>query len=267
MPEFRAFYSVIQYMPDGSRAEAANAGVLLFVPSRRWLEVRVSPSLNRVRRFFSPGRQELRRIESALEALQYRMDLAREEFASEEDLARFVAARADAVRLTPPRLALVENPSAEIESLYAELVGDREPDRQPAGSRLRLPRRVAEVFGRLEAQHKVWRPDAITVPTVNRKFDVDFAYENGRVNYVKPESLADTGRLDARMMKLGFNGQLIYQHPVDEKPSQLVVLSADPQADPEAEARFRRTLDDFNVRFVPFAQAEAFATEVESTAH
>jgi hypothetical protein len=126
MPPTRALYSVVQYVPDDSRAEAANVGVVLYVPSRRWLEVRVSPSLERVRQFFHPGRQELRRIELALEAFKHRMEIARGEFSEESDLTQFASARADAVRLSVPRLVMVEEPPSELDALYTELVGDRE---------------------------------------------------------------------------------------------------------------------------------------------
>jgi hypothetical protein len=107
MAQTRAFYSVVQYVPDGSRAEAANVGVLLFVPSRHWLEVRVSPFLERVRQFFCPDDHELRRIELSVEAFKHRIELARAEFASESDPAQFVTARADATRLTPARVVMI----------------------------------------------------------------------------------------------------------------------------------------------------------------
>lgn len=262
----RAVYSVVQYVPDGNRAEAANTGVLLFVPSRRWIEVRVSPSLERVRQFFRPGRQELRRIELALEAFKHRIELARAEFESESDLAQFVAARADAVRLTSPRVVMVHEPLSDLDALYVELVGDRDRALAAAAHLPSLPPRVAEVFGRLESQRRVWRPGHIVLPTINRAFDVPIAYENGRVNYVRPESLAPGGRLDDRMAKLGFNGQLIYRHPINDREGQLVVISVDPEADPMTEERFNRTLQEFSVRFVPHGQADAFAEEVEQTA-
>lgn len=125
MAQTRALYSVVQYVPDGSRAEAANVGVVLFVPSPRWLEVRVSPSLERVRRFFRPDDEELRRIELALDAFKHRMELARDEFESESDLERFVAARADSLRLTSPRVVMVEEPLSDLEALYSELVAEK----------------------------------------------------------------------------------------------------------------------------------------------
>lgn len=267
MSPTRAFYSVVQYVPDDSRAEGANVGVVLFVPSRRWIEARVSPSLERVRQFFHPGRQALRRIELALEAFKHRMEIARGDFAEESDLAQFAAARADAVRLSTPRLLMVEEPLSELDLLYAELVGDRERALAAAMHAQMLPPHVAEVFGRLEAQRRVWRPGRITLPTVCRPFDVPIAFQNGRVNYVRPESLAAGGKLDDRMAKLGFNGQLIYRHAIDGKQGQLVVLSADPSADPSTEQRFARALDEFSVRFVSHSQSSAFAEEVERTAH
>ncbi len=267
MSPARALYSVVQYVPDDSRAEAANVGVVLYIPSRRWLEVRVSSSLERVRQFFHPGRQEIRRVKLAIEAFEHRIRIARGEFNEEGDLAQFAAARADAVRLSVPRLMMVEAPDSEIEALYTELVGDRERAVAEAMHAQMLPPTVAEVFGRLEAQHKVWRPGKITLPTVGRSFDVPIAYQNGRVNYVRPESLAAGGKLDDRMARLGFSGQLIYRHRIDDKDGQLVVLSADAAADPSAEQRFGRALAEFSVRFVPHAQAAAFAEEVERTAH
>ena len=262
----RGVYSVIQYVPDGGRAESANAGVILYVPSQKWLEVRVSPTLERIRQFFRPGRQKLRQIELAIEAFKYRMEIARVAFETEADMAAFAAARADAVRLTPPRLIMVQEPVSDLESLYVELVGDHGLSLASVAVPS-LPASIAEVFGRLEAQRKLWRPGKINLPTVNRNFDVPIAYCNGRVNYVRPESLASGGKLDDRMAKLGFNGQLIYRHPVNDQDSQLVVLSVDPAATADTEKRYAAALSEFNVRFVANAEAGAFASEVERTAH
>jgi hypothetical protein len=263
----RAFYSVVQYVPDGGRAEAANAGVVLFIPEQRSIHVRTSPTLARIKQFFRPGRPELARIKQALEALSHRLELAEQEFASERDLAQFVAARADAVRLTAPRLVMIQDPVSDLDGLYEELVDDGQQATGTSARTPSLPPRVAEVFGRLEAEHKVWRPGRIVLPTINRPFDVPIAYENGCVNYVRPESLARGGKLADRLAKLGFHGQLIHRHPIDNKCGQLVVLSVDQNADPRTEDRFRRTLEEFDVRFVPHAEADAFAEEVERTAH
>lgn len=262
----RAFYSVVQYIPDSGRAEAANAGVVLFIPSEKRIEIRTSPTLARVRQFFAPGKAQLQRIELALEALKHRIELAHGEFPNEDELARFVAARADTVRLTAPRLVSIGEPLSDLNELYNELVGDREHGVLVVPE-FTFPRQVAEVFGRLETEGRVWRPGSIIVPTVRRKFDIAAAYQNGVVNYVRPESLGRGAKLEARLAKLGFNGQLIAQHKIDDKLGRLIVLSSSPDVKPEVEQEFERALREFHVRFVPYKQAEEFAAEVEQTAH
>jgi hypothetical protein len=266
MPRLRGLYSVIQYVPDGARAEGANAGVAIFVPESGRVFVRTTKTLTRVRKFFAPDLKERRRIELALEALRHRLDKAQGEFKTEEEFEQFVAARADAVRLTPPRLILLTEPELRLNGLYADLVGD--PDTARArGKSPPLPARLAEVFGKLEAVRKVWRPGRIPVPESGHKLNIPVAYRNGRVNYVLPQSLAPADRPEERLPKLGFNGLLIYQHRIENEEGKLVVLSSNERADREAEKRYKEVLDDFHVRFVPHDQAAEFAAEVERTAH
>jgi hypothetical protein len=126
MTPIRAFYSVVQYVPDSGRAEGANVGVVLFVPSTKWINIRPSQTLERVRKFFAPGKQQLLRIELTLEALKNRITLARNEFKDERDFEQFIAARADALRLTAPRLVVVNDPINDLNSLFKELVGDHD---------------------------------------------------------------------------------------------------------------------------------------------
>jgi len=162
---------------------------------------------------------------------------------------------------------MVAEPQEDLISLYEELVGDRDLSVIGTEVHATLPASVAEVFGRLEAQKKAWRPGRIILPHVNRPFDVAIAFQNGRLNYVRPESLAPGVRLDDRMTKLGFNGQLVFKHPVEGHDAQLVVLLSDPEATPETERRFAETLREFCVRFSPHDSAGQFATEAEQMSH
>jgi hypothetical protein len=267
MTPTRAFYSIVQYLPDSGRAEAANAGIILFVPSANWIDILSSPTLERIRKFFAPGKQQLHRIELALEALKNRITLARNEFKDENDFGHFIAARADTVRLTAPRLVVVGDPLSDLNLLYDELVGDHDTVLQPRSRIAPLPPRVAEVFGRLEAEKRAWRPGAIMVPTILRRFPVSMAYQNGTANYVRAESLARGRRLESRLEQLGFNGQLIHQHKINGMQSKLIVLSTDRSASRETEERFQTALEEFHVRFVPSYLTDEFAAEVERTAH
>ncbi len=268
MPRTRAFYAVVQYVPDGGRAEGANAGVVLYIPETGRVEVRTSPNLARIKKFFSPAKNELRRIELALESFGNRMRNAQREFGSEEEFARFVAARADAVRMTNPRLVVVADPVKGLDELYAELVGDNgDSALAEVGKGYMLPQRVAEVFGRLEASRKLWKPGKIIVPEFKRTLRIPLAFKNGRVNYVLPQSLAPRHRPERRLEKLGFDGLLLFNHKIDGEDGKLVVLSSDPQASAEAEQTYAKALSEFAVEFWPYSKADEFAAHVEQTAH
>ena len=107
---------------------------------------------------------------------------------------------------------------------------------------------------------------SIIVPTIKKKFEVGAAYENGVINYVRPESLRGV-KLESRLAKLGFNGQLIHQHTIEGKAGKLIVLSSSQDVKPETEQEFEQALKEFHVRFVPYRQAEEFAAEVQRDAH
>ena len=265
MSRTRAFYAVVQYVPDGGRAEAANAGVVLYVPETGAVYVRTSPSLKRVQKFFSPGDKDMQRIKLAVQSFEYRMRNAQGEFRSEAEFAKFVAARADRVRLTPPRLMVVTDLAKEFDELYAELVESDAVSSAPG--RLELPPRLADVFARLRKSGLVTPPGKVCVPETQRKLAFAGAYLNGRMNYVLPRPLAARKSTNGQLPTLGFDGRLIYKHKIDNKDSQLVVLSADPAALPEAEAEYAKVLVEFDVRFVPYRDNEAFAAEVERDAH
>jgi hypothetical protein len=266
MSRTRAFYAVMQYVPDGGRAEAANAGVVLYVPETGAMLVRTSRSLSRIRKFFAPGEKDMQRIKLAVQAFETQMANSQGEFRSEIEFAKFVAARADRVRLTPPRLMVVSDLVTEFDELYAELVESGDAV-SPTRRRPPLPPRVAEVFARLKPSGKVWTPKPIPLYATRRKLRVNAAFENGRVNYVLPHSLTAQERRPAQLNKLSVDGRLIYNHKIDDKDAKLVVVSARPGVTPEVEAEYAELLEEFHVRFVPFAENEAFAAEVERTAH
>ena len=269
MTRMRALYCVVQYVPDGGRAEAANVGVALFVPGEGRPRVRMSPTLARVRKFFSPDKKQFRWIELAADALKYRLESAAGgEFASEAEFITFVGARADAVRLTPPRPTVTDDPAAKLDALYAKLVGDEKPYAKGVAPRWSayLPR-VKAVFERLQTERRAWTPGKLRVPVIGTKLDIPLAYKNGRVNYVLPTPLPPAKLLESKVEMIGFRGQLIYQHKVEGEDSKLVVLSAAPAGDREAEARCAQVLADCHVKFVPYAESDAFAAEVEREAH
>lgn len=267
MSRTRALYSVVQYVPHAGRCEAANVGVVIFVPETGRLEVRTTTSLERVQQFFKPKKDERRRIELAVEAFRHRIETSRGEFASVEEFNRFVAARADSVRMTTPRIVILNEGESKLDELYHELVDDGIADHRQARKAPKFPAAVSVIFDRLRASGKMWQPGQIVVPEIGHKLKIPFAYKNGRVNLILPRSLATDENTDSNLQKLGFDGRLIHRHKVNDLDSKLVVVSSNDQAEPTMEKRYREVLSDFDVRFVPFCESENFAREVEREAH
>lgn len=267
MTRTRALYCVVQYVPHAGRSEAANVGVVIFVPETNRLEVRTTNSLERVKQFFKPKKEEQRRIELAIEAFRNRLETSQGEFGSAEEFNRFVAARADSVRMTTPRIVILNEGESKLDELYHELVDDGIADHRRGKKVPEFPEAVSVIFDRLRAAQKMWKPGQIVVPEIGHKLKVPLAYQNGRVNFILPQSLSADDKPDASLQKLGFDGLLIHRHKINDLDSKLVVVSSSDQAEPAAERRYQEVLPDFDVRFVPFREAENFARDVEREAH
>jgi hypothetical protein len=119
----KGYYCIVQYTPDRARGEAANVGVLLFAPEHHFLDVELSPSDERVQRFFGGERDlDLGRIREMKASLQKRLRVEADRFGTLADLEHFVATRANEIILTPPRPVAVADPRADLASLFRDLV-------------------------------------------------------------------------------------------------------------------------------------------------
>ena len=124
MERAKGYYCIVQYTPDRSRGEAANVGVLLFSPEHHFLDVELSPSEERVQRFFgAEWPLDLERIRAMKASLQKRLRVEAERFQTLADLEQFVATRANEIILTPPRPVAVADPRADLEAFARALHG------------------------------------------------------------------------------------------------------------------------------------------------
>ena len=178
----RGYYSIIQYCPDPSRLEAVNIGVALFCPEVRFLRARFGRRKTPVRQLF--GKQDWDFVDAQRVAIEARLGRHEEDFQTLEAFESFVAKRAGAFRLTPPRPVKVENPQHELQALFARLVGSQGESKRNAERRIAKELddrfRVAGVEARLQS-NVVVHP-----PTLPEPFKVPFAYRNGRLNLIEP---------------------------------------------------------------------------------
>ena len=116
---------------------------------------------------------------------------------------------------------------------------------------------------------KIWKPGTITVPVYNRKLEIPYAYRNGVVNLVKPHVFTADKRAETQAATLAVNGHLIAKHPIDGKRHQLIVVSTQENAKQakEISEHVEPMFRDLGVRLIRPADADAFAVEVEQSAH
>jgi len=270
MSSKRAFYSVVQYCPDRFRAEAVNVGLLLYCEEPRFLRIRIVDNHRRMRRVFGISGKTLATVRLSEQNLLHRINEKGEDVATLDELKAFIATRANDLRLTEPRLAMVSDVEADFARLFAQLATDQAAaalaEESPAQV---LPPRLGEVFYRLQHARKIWRPGTITVPVYKRKLDIPYAYKNGLVNLVKPHVFPATRRAESQAATLAVSGDLIQKHPIEGEQQQLIVVSTQETSeqargiDEHVEPLFK----EYGVRLIRPQLADAFADEVEQTAH
>lgn len=263
----KGYYSVIQYCPDRSRAEAANVGVVLFTENPHHLAVKLSETYARVERFFKPNRQRLARIIDAARASATRLNHSMEDMATVEELDHFTRTMGNDIRMTPPRIVVVSDVQQDVLKLYDELVGDSQPARSRRA--VVLPSSINRVFEELSQHQKVWSPGKIRVPVIGRTIDIPYAYRNGVVNYVKPAIFTPDAHVDDKAARLALEGDQIRKNPEDDltggKQRRLIVVSA-AASDPQVEQRVGPLFAEYGVKYVPKSQADEFAEQVRREA-
>lgn len=267
----RGFYSLVQYCPNRFRAEAVNVGLVLLRQEPHAVRVRMTTRYDRLRKLFEVTRPQLKDLKLTLCGLKSRIENSTGEFRTSEELAAFAASRANDLRLTEPRLAKLADIEQDFDRLFSELVDDSSTRAlAEASSAEVLPARLNEVFGRLFAAHKIWTPGKIIVPVYSLSLDIPYAYRNGVTNLVKPHLFSESTKNAAKQAAtLAVNGDLIQRHRIDEEEHKLIVVSTQetPEQAKEIDEHVEPLFKEYKVKLVRPCDVDAFATEVERTAH
>lgn len=263
MPD-RAYYSLIQYVPDRGRAEGANVGVVLVCPSLRIAHIALSDNNEGPKRRFGSKSFDDVRLSIAKESLKGRLrgDLA--EHPTVDGLQRCRDLEANSLTLSEPRsMALEDGVEAAAEALMMELVHTPVKRRE----RARAPN-TQKLLQFLEKRNvPIEKPGQVIIPITEEPLKVAFAYVNGVHNFVHSQGFS-SGRSSAveQAKKLGALGRLLYHSSEqDPLPKKLVVYAK--LAEPEHEHTLHDVLNGMDVRMVPESKMEEFAQEVLKTAH
>lgn len=186
----RGYYSIVQYCPDPSRLEAVNIGVALFCPEIKFLKASFGRRKTGVKHLF--GAQDWEFFEVQKTALEARLSRQNEEFHELTDLETFVAKRASAFRMTPPRPVKVADPVLELKDLVRRLVGSPADAKQEAKSPCAANRwrtvssELKDIFQAAGLGKSLKTNVSVHPPALPKPIKVPFAFQNGKLNLIEP---------------------------------------------------------------------------------
>ena len=215
---------------------------------------------------------ELQRLCVAAKAIESRVEKSQSTLLTVEELQQFINTRANDIRITEPRLAKIGAIDEDIARLFNQLVDANELAAM-AQTRTRHESEqsilLRDTFTRLIESNRAFNPQSVNVPVRERLLDIPYAYQNGRLNLVKPTRFRNSPKLIDTATLLAVDGDLLFRHPEGELNRQLVVVSEGDsgQRTQNAEDNVEPVFAEYNVRLVRSRDVAAFLQEVESQAH
>lgn len=260
----KGYYSLIQYCPDLGRLEAANIGVLLFSPERRFLRALTTRNNSRIIRFFGSEGHDWVRINSFKKGLEDRILLENADIKNLDDLQRFIDQRANLLQITPPRPMKVTDPEKELHELFKEFLGET-VHRTSSRS---LRRMLADKLTTAGLDRKIRKDLKVSVPVLQREVEIPFGFQNGRFNLINPVRFEATNPEQSIITacKYAVEGRSLYENP-DPKLGvlQLVVVGKFRSRDLESPTRVNRVFQDYGVKLFRTSELPLLIDEIRRT--
>lgn len=265
----RGYYSLIQFCPDASRAESVNVGVVMFCPELEYLAARTSKGNKRAAKLVGRGNVQNAALNAAKEAIMRRLEVDRDSFQNLEDLEKFVRTRGNWLKLTDPRPMKVFNPEADLDNLFKELVGGTSRSESKAEKKVLFPT-IQSAFEKLQSEGRAQLNPSVTIPVLEESLEVPYAYQNGILNLIKPQSFAgQASRSIDSAMKLAVKGDLVNRHSRESgPPAKLIIVSSfGDSPNPQIEQKVSALFNDYKVDNIPENRIAEFLVKVEKEAH
>ena len=260
MSQHKGYYSLVQFCPDPSRLESVNIGVVLYSSSEKKLQVRISPSVQRIRRCF--GKQDWNLLNRARTAIE--SQLRSERFLSIDDLDAYIAKRANIIQLTQPRPMRITDLEADTIALHRRLV-EPEPVGTTPGVLGFLKRRLFEagVAGLVE------KFVSVEIPDIKKSIRVPYAYQNGWFNLISPVQFeSDAEAIFSKTGKSAIEGQLLYneRHPSRGEMRLVVVTDFDEKIETSTRNFVKKTFEEHNVLLYSFEDLSPLVEDIKRSA-
>ncbi len=267
----QGFYCTVQFCPDIVRAEVVNVGVLLFVPTLAFLDVRFDSELAGLRRFSTGAAFDLERIRYMVKSVEARLKKSPLTINTLEDLQRFVATRGNQLQLAVPRLVAVDEPASTLKRLYERLVVTNAPAPRTRPSARALRKRLKAQLSLAGLRDRIEFDRQIRIPVIGLERTVPFAYKNGHWNLIDPiEFRGDPAIVLRRALEISAEGRLLHEHPAEAENAQLVVVYrfATDRLETAVGDRIRTVLEcEGGIRALPEQEIDTLVESVRKDAH
>ncbi len=257
--EHNGYYSLVQFLPDISRLEAVNIGVVLLEDTGK-VHARLLKTNARIKQFF--GKQDWLHIDFLKSSLQNR--LAREHFESPEQFSDFAARRANLVQMSPPRPIATDDVNAAIDSLFHELVSPLTTHR-----RKRVDVRLGESLQAAGVRSLVQHGVRVNFPFFDEPFRAPYGYQNGRFNLITAVQFnLDLRELISKVAEKAVEGKVLYDNPDPAHGAlALNVIGTFPEELNDNSRRFVESLlRDNNVKLYDFENLDSLVSDIKSAA-
>ncbi len=262
----KGYYSLIQYCPDPSRLEVANVGVLLFCPELHFINARMAPGNNRVRKIFSVSGKDLLKVDSAKRAIAERIEIAADDFRSLEDLQAFVKSRGNDIILTEPRAIKVSQPKSELNELYAELVEGR--SRAPSKVRGSEIPELGEIFRKRNLQDRIDFDLTVSIPVTGQDMHIPYAFRNGLMNLIRPQRFPENETVAfTKASVLSVDGSLLRKQQLKGLGCQLIVVSRFEDPSSPLAARIGALFGEYQIPHYEIGRIDGLVEMIEKQAH
>ena len=264
----KGYYSIIQYCPDLSRLESANIGVILFCPDERFIRAKTCAGNDRIRRFFGSEQRDWERIAVIKSSVEKRLVNDAGSFQTLEDLERFRATRANDIQLTPPRSLLLDNPLAELDRLYEELIGGR-ANVTKRDSAAPIKHTLTREFKRANIERFLRENLSIEVPAFQRRIEVPYGYQNGRFNLLQPVKFAQSTKegLVNNACRYAVEGHSLFNHRDQQFGElQLNIIASFATCTRQYRETVHGILRENEVKFYTEDEVAALVREIRETA-
>ncbi len=263
----QGYYSLIQYCPDLSRLEAANIGVVLFCPARRFLRAKTSTNNDRIRRFFGSENNDWPTIQTVRQSLERRLEVDAGGIQTLDDFQRLIDTRGNAVQLSAPRPMKVGDPERDLSDLFEKLVGQRH--RLDRARVTPIKKVLDETVHREQLDRFLRRAIRVPVPNTDMDIEVPYGFQNGSFNLIQTVAFAATKRehLEEQASKHSIRGELLRREPnATFGMLDLIVVAS---FTPEAESHRRMVSEILAVNHVPLFTPDTMSelvTKIRTTA-